>query len=83
MSTYPLSKEEFLSVSEACRWVAIRRCPPLFDLRTFVFERLKNRSPETAAKVKALDDTQIIVLCQELINHQAAESTGRFQRSSS
>ena len=65
-----LSGDEFRQVVRACRWVLVGHCPPVFDLRRFLVERLRPPYPETATKIAALNDRQLCLLCQELVEQQ-------------
>jgi hypothetical protein len=65
-----LTFDEFQRVVSCCCWIVISRCPPGFDLKRFLVERLKGRHPGTAAKVKGMDEEEICRLCLEIREHQ-------------
>lgn len=66
----PLRFEEIRTIEQAVRNIHIDRCPPSFDLRSFIVGMLKDRAPDLAEKVKSLSEEQLVEVCRGILERQ-------------
>jgi hypothetical protein len=76
MHTSRLTPDELRQALRFLSAIAIKRCPPGFDLRGLLVACFRDDFPDTAAKLESFDDRQVQALCEELMELQKAHRDG-------
>ena len=75
MDNLGLREEEFEQVLAACRLVRLRGCTPDY-LQDFLVQRLADRAPGLASRVKHFDAARMDALCRRITERQGPSPQG-------
>jgi hypothetical protein len=65
-----LTSDELQRALRFLAGIAIKRCPPGFDLRGLLVACLRDECPQAASKIERMDDRQVQALCEEIMQRQ-------------